>query len=54
MSVFLISRHQAAGLRTLDALQLAAALTVRAEAHLFLTADARLAAIFEQEGLPIR
>ena len=50
----LINRHHLAGLRTLDALQLAAALTVKSEAQLFLTADARLAAIFAQEGLPVR
>ena len=50
----LINRHYLAGLRTLDALQLAAALTVRKEVQLFLTADARLEAIFAQEGLPVR
>lgn len=48
----LLHRHATAGLRTLDALPLAAALSVRLSAGLFLTADQRLAAIFQQEGLP--
>ncbi len=49
----LIHRHMQAGLRTLDAIQLAAALEVQYEADLFLTADTRLAAIFQAEGLSI-
>lgn len=48
----LVEKHATAGLRTLDALQLAAALTVRTHAGLFLTADQRLETIFQQEGLP--
>ena len=39
------------GLRSLDAIQLACALQVRTQADLFLTADQRLAAVFQQEGL---
>ena len=35
----LVERHAAGGLRALDAIQLAAALTVREDVGLFLTAD---------------
>ncbi len=47
-------QYHAQGLRSLDAIQLACALQVRPQADLFLTADQRLAAVFEQEGLATR
>ena len=50
----LVSTYSASALRALDAIQLACALQVRTDAVLFLTADARLEAIFVQEGLPIQ
>ncbi len=48
----LINKYVAPGLRTLDAIQLAAARSAQNEVGLFLTADQQLAAIFEAEGLP--
>lgn len=47
------SKYGIQGLRTLDSLQLASAVSLLNQADLFLTADNLLNSLFEAEGLPI-
>jgi predicted nucleic acid-binding protein len=51
MSKKLIAQYGKNGLRTLDALQLASAVSVRKEAELYHTSDILLKKLFEEEGL---
>jgi predicted nucleic acid-binding protein len=49
----LITMYGKAGLRTLDSIQLATAVSLKGEADLFITSDKLLADFFQQESLPI-
>lgn len=49
----LIDKHGLNGLRSLDALQLASAVTVREQVTLYKTADRLLNDLFKAEGLPV-
>jgi hypothetical protein len=49
----LIDKHGLNGLRSLDALQLASAVTARTEVTLYKTADRLLNDLFKAEGLPV-
>ena len=48
----LIAKHGAAGLRTLDAVQLASAMEVKGAVNKYFTADKLMRGLFEKEGLP--
>ena len=48
----LISKYGKQGLRTLDSLQLSTSVSLKGNAHLFLTTDKLLHTLFEQELLP--
>jgi predicted nucleic acid-binding protein len=50
----LLKIHGAGGLRTLDAIQLAAAVSLKGTAEMFMTADKVLRAVFRKEGLPMK
>ncbi len=49
----LLDKHGLNGLRSLDALQLASAVTVRDQVTLYKTADRLLNDLFKAEGLPV-
>jgi len=49
----LILKHGLAGLRTLDAIQLASAIEVKNMVNKYFTSDKLLHSLFETEGLPI-
>ncbi len=49
----LLMKYGNRGLRTLDSLQLAAALTLRDEDCVFLTSDKLLHTLFKEEGLKV-
>lgn len=50
----LLRVHGTGGLRTLDAIQLAAAVSVKGTAEMFMTADKVLRSVFLKEGLPMK
>lgn len=50
----LIGKHWKVGLRTLDSIQLASALTIKTEIDLFLTSDILLSQIAQSEGLIVQ
>ena len=54
LAIQLIAKHSALALRTLDAIQLASALAVRADIQAFFTHDNRLRDAATAEGLPVR
>ena len=50
----LITKYRVEGLRTLDAIQLATANSIKAKADLYKSSDKLLTELFEKEGLPVK
>jgi uncharacterized protein len=50
---FLLNKYGLKGLRTLDSIQFASAITVKSEVELFLTSDDLLQSFFKSEGMTV-
>ena len=53
-SLFYLSKYGYQGLRTLDSIQLAAAISVKSDCNFFLTSDKLLQTFFLNEGLEVK